>query len=213
MNLKKIAIPNFSLKGLKTKIESIDRKVLIQNLIMVGGFLIFIFFFFLPLFLYNQKMARDLNLLKDKVVRATAKIARIPEMTRQKEMFGTKIKKTREQFFELEEADHLIEIVSNIAADSGVRISASRPAAKSLELPPPFSIMYATLSYELAVEGPYHNLGTFINRLERGSKNISVHTLEITAGDRVPTIHQSTLVLTAFLKRGKQNEPKMFMPV
>ena len=74
---------------------------------------------------------------------------------------------------------------------------------KSLEFPVPFSAMYVAISYELAVEGPYHNLGTFINRLEHYSKNLSVHALEITGGEKVATTHQATLVLTAFLKRPK----------
>lgn len=201
--MKKIEMPKISLSDLKAQLGSMDRKTLIQNAIMVGAFLVFVICFLLPIFIYNRKMSADVEQLRNKVDQATRKIARIPEMMRQKELFGVKIKQTREQFFEAEESERLIEIVSTVAADSGVRISASRPSAKALELPVPFSMMYLTLSYELAVEGSYHNLGLFINRLERYSKNLSVHNLEIRAGDQVPPIHQATLTLTAFLKRPK----------
>src|SRR3989338_3748612 len=137
--MKKVSVPklNISVKDIKAWLESIDRKTLIQNATIVSAFLVFILFFFLPIFFYNRKISEDVKLLREKVNQASTKIAKIPEMTKQKEMFGEQIKQVREQFFEIEEADRLIEIVSTIAANSGVRINASRPSVKSLEFPAP----------------------------------------------------------------------------
>ena len=179
-----------------------DRKTLIQNATIGGAFLIFLLFFFFPILIHNKKVAVEVGNLRTKVSVANVKIARIPEMTKQKQLFGERIKQIREQFFSAAEADKLIEAISTIAADSGVKINATRPSVKILEVPAPFAQTYVPISYEVVIEGSYHNLGAFVNRLEHYAKNFAVHDFQITAGNE-PTskIQQSTLVITAFIKR------------
>lgn len=201
MKMKKFTFPKLSIEQLKTWIVLADQKTLIQNAIAAGSFLIFIFLFFLPILMHNKKLLSEVNALRNKINQASFKITRIPEMTRQKELFGARTKRIREQFFEVKETDKLIEIMSTLAAQTGLTISASRPASRTLELPPAFALMYLPVSYELVVEGSYHNLGTFINSLERYSKNFAVHDLQITTGEKNPNTQQCTMVLTAFMKR------------
>ena len=102
-----------------------DRKTLIQNGIIAAAFLGFIFFFFLPVWSHNQKTAAQVKDLKERIQSADVKIARIPEMNRQKEMYGARTKETREQFFDAKDTEKLIEIISTTAASAGVKISVS----------------------------------------------------------------------------------------
>ena len=199
--MKRLDIPKFSVQDLKLWIASIDRKTLIQNATVVGAFFAFVLLFFFPLLIQNKRLAAEVNGLKTKVSQANVKIGRIPEMTKQKKLFGERTKKIREQFFATDEADKLIEVISTIAGDSGVKINATRPATKLLEIPMPFSKTYVPISYEFAVEGSYHNVGAFVNSLENYAKNLAVHDLQIAAGDKTMKTQQSTLVITAFLKR------------
>ena len=199
--LPKISLQKLSIENLKLWIASIDRKTLIQNLTIGGAFLGFLIFFFFPILIQNKRLSGEVGRLKERVRVAAVKIARIPEMTRQKELFGVRIKQIREQFFEAKESDQLIEIISTIASEAGVKISASRPASRNLELPSPFAEKYIALSYDLVMEGPYHNMGTFINKLERYPKHFAVHELEMAGGEKTSNTLQSTLVLTAFIKR------------
>ncbi len=200
--MAKITIPKISLEDIKIWFRSIDRKTLIQTATIAGAFLVFVLVFFFPILIENKRLVGEVKVLQAKVSQATVKILKIPEMTKQKKLFGERTKKIREQFFAADEADKLIEIISTIAADAGVKISATRPAAKLIEIPAPFSKTYMPFSYEFAVEGSYHNLGTFINSLEHYAKNFAVHDTEIVApGDKTLKIQQSTLVITAFLKR------------
>ena len=201
--MKKIAIPKISPESIKLWIASVDRKTLIQNATAGGAFLVFVLFFLCPMIIHNKKVAGEVVHLKTNVSQAKFKIARIPEMRRQKELFGERIKKIRGQFFEADQADKLIEVISTIAAESGVKINATRPATKALEVPAPFSQAYVSISYEFAVEGSYHNLGTFVDSLERYKKNFAVHELGITAGDNTSRTQQSILIITAFVKRAQ----------
>ncbi|MBI4358768.1 MAG: type 4a pilus biogenesis protein PilO [Candidatus Omnitrophica bacterium] len=199
--MNKPAFPKVSLSDLKLRMASVDRRTLIQNTIAVGAFLLFTFFFLLPMLVHNHQKAEEVNQLKNRLTQATVKIARIPEMTKQKELFGERIKQVREQFFEPEETNRFIEIVSTTAGDTGVKIKASRPATRILELPAPFSHAYAPVSYEFVVEGTYHNLGRFINGLELYPKNLALTSLEIMGGEEVPNVHRCTFVLAAFIKQ------------
>ena len=199
--MKKFDIPKISVEDIKLWIASIDRKTLIQNASVAGAFFVFILLFFFPLLIQNKRLAMEVNGLRTKVSQANVKIARIPEMTKQKKLFGERTKKIREQFFVVDEADKLIEVISTIAAEFGVKISATRPAAKLLEIPAPFSKTYVPISYEFAVEGSYHNVGAFVNSLENYAKNFAVHDLQIAAGDKTMKTQQSAMVITAFLKR------------
>ena len=201
--MKKLTIPKISVESVRLWINSIERKTLIQNATIGGAFLFFVLFLFFPMLIHNKKVAGEAANLKTKVTQANFKIARIPEMMKQKKLFGERIKKIREQFFAADEADKLIEITSTIAAESGVKIDATRPAVKILEVPTPFTQTYVPISYEFAVEGAYHNLGTFVNSLEQYSKNFAVHELKITAGDNLSRTQQSILIITAFIKRAQ----------
>lgn len=199
--MKNINIPKITVTDIKFWFQSIDRKILIRNGAIAGGLLVFVLFFFLPLFVQAKKLTGEVKKMKQKISQANIKIAKIPEMTRQKELFGTRIKKLRDEFFEPNETDKLIEIISTAANDSGVKINASRPSAKLLELQTPFDKEYIPVSYELVVEGPYHAIGKFINTFESYPKSFAVHDLQITEqSDETNGQRQGVLTLTAFIK-------------
>ena len=207
LKLRKFSVEKLKIENIKAWISTLDRKTVVQNVTIASAFLAFLIFFFLPVLMYNKKISSDARKLKDKVGQGTVKIIRIPEMTRQKELFGARIKKVREQFFDVKESDQLIEIISTLAGEAAIQISASRPSVRTLEIPKPFGEKYMALSYDLVVEGPYHNLGMFINKLEHFGKHFAVHELSIVGGDTGTVNHQCTLVLTAFVKRPELVKP------
>ena len=199
--MKNFNIPKITLTDIKLWLESIDRKILIRNGIGLGVLLAFLLFFFLPLTLQAKKLSTEVKNLKQKIDQANAKIAKIPEMNRQKEQFGARIKKLRGEFFDPNETDKLIEIISKAANDAGVKISASRPSPKLVELPAPFDKKYIPVSYELVIEGTYHAIGAFINTFESYPKSFAIHDLHITEGaEAAKGLRQGLLTLTAFIK-------------
>lgn len=199
---KKSDVQKMVLEQSKIFFASARKSPYFQQGVIIALLAVFILFFFLPIWMQNRKTSAQVSELKRRIETANAKIARIPEMTKQKEEQTSKLQKVRNQFFEAKEIDKLIEIISTAAADTGVRISATRPTYKTVEMPPPFDQIYLSVSYELIVEGPYHNFGSFINALERYPKHFVVSNLEIQNSDKTPDIHKYTLNLTAFLKKG-----------
>lgn len=194
-------IPKITLNDVKFWLQSVDRKVLIRNGMIAGALLAFILFFFLPLSLQAKKLKMEVKNLRQKMTQANMKIAKIPEMMKQKELFGAKIKKLRGQFFEPHDIDKLIEIISTAASDSGVNIQASRPSPAVLVLPAPFDKTYIPVSYELVIEGSYHAIGKLINVFESYPKSFAVHHLQMTEQTELPnTQPQGILTLTAFIK-------------
>src|SRR3989338_3461271 len=116
--MKKIEIPKVSMTDIKIWLDSVDRKTLIQNATFAGAFLAFVILFLIPTVLYNGKITSQVSTLKSNVTQTNVKIMRIPEMSKQKELFGTRTKKIRSQFFKSEEADKLFGIISNLAGES-----------------------------------------------------------------------------------------------
>lgn len=194
-----------SLQQLVSKARSylagVDRKVLIQNGVIVGAFLAFIVFFFFPILGRNRQAAGEVAQLKSRIHNAGVLIARLPEMKKQKDVFGARIENVRKGFFKAAEANQLIEIISTAANQSKVRISATQPGAKEVTLPDPFQQMYRVASYELTVDGGYHGLGLFTNRLEQYSKNFAVPELKMTRAKETPGVHKAVLVVHAFFER------------
>ena len=199
---KKLELQKIVQEQIKTWLISAKKNPLVQQGIIVAILVGFILFFFLPIWMYNQKTSAQVKELERRIQTANAKIARIPEMNGKKEKYAASSKKIREQFFEAKEIDDLIEIISTAAAAAGVRITATRPTYKTVEMAHPFDQIYLPVSYELIIEGSYHNLGLFVNGLERYPKHFVVSGLEIGNNEKAQDVQRSTLSLTAFLKRG-----------
>ena len=198
--MKNISIPKITLNNVKIWLESIDRPTLIRNAVLGASLLAFAMFICLPMAIQAKKLSKEGESLRSKINLANVKISRIPEMLKQKEQYGARIKKIREEFFETQQTDKLIEIVSKAAVDSGVKISASKPSAEIIEIPPPFDKSYTPVSYDLSIQGGYHAIGKFVNFFEQYPKSFAVHNLTISHGPSDSLLREATLTLTAFIK-------------
>ena len=182
-------------------VATVDRKTLTQYGIWGGAFLVFVLLFLVPLLAKNKSAADEVNQLKSKITTARSIIGRLSEMRKQKEAFGARMERVRVGFFKAEEAKQLIEIISKTAAESKVRITASQPAGQEVVLPPPFDQVYRPLSYELTVEGGYHDFGMFLYRLEHYSKNFAIREFKMTTDKNTPGIQKGLITVTAFFER------------
>lgn len=189
------------LEQAKAWLAGIDRKTLIQNGIAGGAFLIFVVLFLLPLLARNKAAADEVNQLKSKITNANAVIGRLPDMRKQKEIFGVRMERVRSGFFKAEEVKQLIQIISKIAGDSRVRITASQPGREETPLPTPFDQVYRPVTYELNVEGGYHDLGLFLYRLEHFAKNFEVREFKMTSDKNAPGIHKGVITLSGYFER------------
>src|SRR3989338_7325667 len=151
---------HFNIQNIVGWLWNLDRRLLIQGGIIAFSILLFIFGFFFPILIYNRKATLQVKQLQMMIQGAKKRITHIPEMKKQKEIYGARLKQAREQFFEPQEVDQIIQVISTTASRTGVRITASRPSNKALELPVPFNQLYIAATYELTIEGSYHKIGS-----------------------------------------------------
>lgn len=199
----KLQFNQLDLKAILEAGKSIDRRILIQGGVILFFSLLFIFGFFMPILMQNKKSVGQVKQLQLMIQGAKTRIARIPEMKQQKEMYGARLEEVRKQFFDPQDIDQIIKVISTTATQAGVRISSSRPSSRAVEFPAPFNQMYMAASYELTLEGPYHRLGTWLNSLERYPKSFGVHDLALEKSEAAPAALRGTVVLTAFFRRTK----------
>ena len=186
---------------------------MIQNSIAGSAFVVFVIFFFFPVFRENQRLGTVNRELRTKIQTAHAKIASIPQMKQQKEIYGARIAEVRGQFFDPGEVDQLLEIISKVATGASAEITASRPAEVDFDLPAPFDQQYGIIGYDLTLAGRFHPLGLLINGLEEHAKNFMVYEFRIAKNESDPTVLESAIRLAAFVRKtdaaGGTGAPKL----
>ncbi len=196
----KISINDFTPKKILEFITSLDRRMLVQYAILLVALVSFIFGGFLPILVKNAKTMEQVKKNQFMIQGATARIAKIPEMKKEKAYLDARIKRVRENFLKSDEQDEFIRIVSGTAQKSGVKITGSKPRPPSIKLPPPFGQTLTEISYDLTLRGGYHELAAFFNGLERYPKNFIIQSFYIKGVDSEAGEHDATMVLTAFIR-------------
>lgn len=157
-----------------------DKKQVIQLAVIAGGLLVLIFFVFLPLFLKIQPMRREAGDLSQQITVAKNKIKKIGELKQQLDLYSKEIDAVEKRFLRIRDLDELLGDLSKLAADSEVVLVGSRPLSEKKQvLPEPFNKKYLSVSYELTLEGSYHQFGKFVNDIEQSERLLSIRDLSI----------------------------------
>jgi len=114
-------------------------------------------------------------------------------------VFGDLIKETQSRVFTVEERGLLLGQISKMAQESRVDVLASKPTADKVVFPAPYHLKYQPSGYEFTVQGGYHDLGSFVSRLENSGKLLRVQSIQITPSDKSPERHIAQLKLWAIL--------------
>ena len=199
--MAKVAKEQISIKKVREWLAKLDRRMLIQNSIFGAILLIIVFVGVVPVFITNQKMIGEVRELQSHVRDATVRISKIPAMKKEKEFLSKRAEIVRQKFFKMGEIDQLIEIISSTAQKAGIRITASRPSNLELKLEAPFDKLYTAVSYDLSIEGSYHQIGWFFNGLERYGKSFIIPNFYLKGKDARSGILQSNFVLAALIER------------
>ena len=160
-----------------------DRKLIIQQALIVGAIVAVAVFAFCPLLvkthLLNSRM-KDLGL---QIVSAQSKIKKMPDWKKQMENYRKEIDLLEKRVFKIQEIDQLVGDLSKSAADSGVRLVGSRPLnEKPQVLPDPFNKKYLFVSYELTLEGGYHELGRLLSNVEQSERLLLIRDANLQPG-------------------------------
>ncbi len=121
----------------------------------------------------------------------------IEELRSKEDFYGTKLPKE-------EEFPALLEDLSNMARNSGVKITKIMPRKDS---PDSFegaaeSPIYRQQAILIDAQCGYHQLGTFIAELESAERFMKISNIKITRGKTNPKRHNVQLVVKTFILKG-----------
>lgn len=159
-----------------------DRKLVMRRVGITLAFLVFTFGILLPLTLKVNELQRKQKELKAAVMSAEGKISRMPELKNQRTAYQKEIADIREGLFQVRELDQLLGDLSKVAIKVNVRIVASKPIESRLELPSPFNQQFLPATFELVIEGGYHEVGMFLNEIERMPKWLLIREVNMQSG-------------------------------
>ena len=81
-----------------------------------------------------------------------------------------------------------------------VTILSIKPCTYPRTLPEGFTAYYKPYSYELVLEGGYHEFAHFINNIENYSTLMEINSLSIFPNENNERVHDITLILSVYTK-------------
>ncbi len=160
---------------------SFGAQVAVFAFLGLGLYGVFWYFFYTPLQKDIEDKTTQQRNLQAKVENARTTAARLPEFKREVERKEATLQALSRILPSEKEVDDLLRKVQQLAAESSLDVLRFKPEATQ---PQDF---YAEWPISLELDGSYHNLAFFFDRLSRLSRIVNVSNLEI-ASKREPTI-------------------------
>lgn len=124
--------------------------------------------------------------------------ARIPQLRESIESFQEKVDKYENMLPAQQEIPSLLENLSNMARDSGIKIVGITPVATAEDRPGKDQI-YKEQPILISAKSGYHELGRFIDNLENSSRFMKVGNIQIKASSASPKKHDVELLVLTYI--------------
>jgi len=163
-------------------------------------------FILLPLINKTFDLSSQVSSTRKNIDNLNQQISTIDEtrekLSRLKESYSKYVKR----FSREEEIPRLLETLSKIAAESEVVILAVRPVAtKSDKQDKKLANIFREVPIEIRAMGGYHQLGSFINKLETLDRFLKVTDISITQNIRTPRNHSLRLLVATYILKESQH--------
>ena len=174
---------------------SLGAQVVVFAIIGVLLYGVFWYFFYSPMQVERDSKTAQKRNLQAEVDNAKTTAARLPEFRREVERKEATLQALSRILPSQKEVDDLLRKVQQLAAESSLDVLRFKPEATK---PQNF---YAEWPISLELDGSYHNLAYFFDRLSRLSRIVNVSNLEVEA-KREPSIAstiRATCTATTFV--------------
>ncbi len=162
---------------LQEKFFPLEKKVKIALLVLV---------FLLPLvlfyFLFFRQQEARLQQLRQQRISLQSAISQAKRKTDQLPRFRQEIEETRKKFEELsvvlpkkQEIPSLLRSISDLGKNAGLEFLSFKPGK---EIPQEF---YAEIPLDIAIRGPYHNMGFFLDQVSKLDRLVTVNNIKMGA--------------------------------
>lgn len=174
---------------------SLGTQVVIFLVLAVAIYGVFYYFVYTGLQADIENKARQRKELNDEVEKGKVTAARLPEFRREVERREATLQALSRILPSSKEVDDLLRKVQQMAAESSLNVLRFKPEATQ---PREF---YAAWPISLELDGTYHNLAYFFDRLSKLSRIVNVSNLKINS-NKSPTVSstiRATCTATTFV--------------
>lgn len=198
------------------KINFKEQAFIVHSAGVVLILLVYSLFFLRPTFSSFHNLNAQISKLKSELQRAKADIANIENLRKQSNSMKEKMDYVRLKFPKEAEVPSLLETLSTIAKESQVKIVEIKPekettlkeaTAKSKSKLSPsaegLGKFYSEIPILINANCGYHQLGTFINRLENAGRFMKITDIQIEGNASSPKSHDVKLLVSIFVLTGE----------
>jgi len=160
-------------------------------------------FFLGPALQKGGRLGSEVKDLKQHLMSTQASLVKLPQMEKEIVRLRQKSEASKVRFPSKTELPELLEHLSEVAESSDVKIVEILPANM---IPAPMKMekvvqgAYEELPIAFTAKSGYHELGSFINRLENSERIFTVKDIEIKADPSDPKRHHIRLVVATFVR-------------
>ncbi len=184
-------------------LKKVDKKTWIK--IGAGATIFFAvaYLFIIPAWIKRLEVKAKIKDLENKMQITQNLLRKQPILLKDKEKFLGLANEVKGRLYQPGEASLLLGLVSKFAEESKVSVVASTPKPFDGKFPPPFDAQYEASLYDFTVEGGYHDLATFISRIESHTKVLRVQRYNLRPQEDKPLTHLADVSLSAVsVKKG-----------
>lgn len=203
--MKKVSI---SAKSLDPIFEKIEKLTKVQRMLITIGTLIlvvgaFVYFSFLPKFTKLSELKSEYETLENDLRVATIKAAKLGRLRKELEEAEAKFEVAGKALPEKEEIPSLLAGISQSGKDSGLEFHLFQPMADVSQ------DFYAEIPVSITVQGGYHNVGTFFDKVSNLSRIVNMRNIKIKplAGSKTGSLITSCTAVTYRFIEEESKEP------
>ena len=177
--------------------KGVDPKTWIKIGIGAAIFALLYFFILSPAWFKRPEVHQKILATETQIVGVKNAMRKRPEWIREQETFQKFIKDSKERIYAPGESSLLLGMISKLAEESKVTVVASKPKMFDGKLPVPFDKEYEANAYDFTLEGGYHEIGSFISKIESNPKLLRVQSFTVRSREEDPKKHLIDLSLSA----------------
>ena len=172
-------------------------------LVIVLALVLYIFLFFKPALTSLTELLPKVYNKNAELKTALMDITNREVIKKKRDSLVLKVDEYEKMLPGKKEIPKFLESLSEVAAESGVKILSIKPI-KLTDKEREQSAIYQEVPIQISAKCGYHQLGKFLEHLETGPRLMKVSDIEIEGGTKAVTEHNVKLMITTYtLKKGK----------
>ena len=174
-------------------------KQVIAAAIAVAAVALYFNFLARPVIAQLLTIVPKVSALKKNIASARSLMGQKAAIEKMREGLSGDIQAFDKMFPREQEVPKLLENFSNIANDSGVRIAGIKPIPARAGGELVGGEIYQAIPIEIIARSGYHELGRFIEKLERGDRFIMIENIDVSANPESVQSHNVRLVAITYV--------------